>query len=62
MMCYWCVAGLAVRAVAAGRKSWFRVGFDSLRQWIIHYPDKAAAVWNDRWKSLKQNQIPNRVV
>jgi len=44
------------------RKSWFRVGFDGLRQWIIHYPDKAAAVWNDRWKSLKQNHIPKRVV
>ena len=26
-------------------KSWFRIGFDQLRKWLLHQPDKAANVW-----------------
>jgi hypothetical protein len=35
------------------RKSWFRTGFDALRQWIIQQPEKAANIWKKRWISRK---------
>lgn len=31
------------------RKSWFRTGFDQLRNWIFQRPDKAAAIWTSLW-------------
>ena len=36
-----------IRQKSHGRreKSWFRVGLDVLRQWIIHHPDKAVSAW-----------------
>ena len=44
------------------RKSWFRVGFDGLRQWIICDPEKAAQVWNKLWKRSKSIPIGSGVV
>jgi hypothetical protein len=29
------------------QKSWFRPGFDRLRQWIINDPPQAIAAWSD---------------
>ena len=39
----------AIRKKSHGRKekSWFRVGFDALRNWIINKPDKAIAAWSE---------------
>jgi hypothetical protein len=36
-----------IRRKVHGRreKSWFRTGFDTLRNWIIHDPDQAIAAW-----------------
>jgi len=28
-------------------KSWFRIGFDQLRKWILHKPDKVADIWKN---------------
>nr|NLR83069.1 hypothetical protein [Rhizobium sp. P28RR-XV] len=27
------------------QKSWFRIGLDALREWIIHNPEKAFSAW-----------------
>lgn len=37
----------AIRRKTHGRreKSWFRIGLDALRNWIIHRPQKAIAAW-----------------
>ncbi len=37
----------AIRRKSHGRreKSWFRTGLDSLRNWIVHRPEKAIAAW-----------------
>lgn len=29
-------------------KSWFRIGLDALREWIIHYPHKAITAWRQK--------------
>ena len=36
-----------IRRKSHGRreKSWFRIGLDSLRRWIIHQPEKAITAW-----------------
>lgn len=44
------------------RKSWFRTGFDHLRMWIIHHPDKAAQVWLKLWPKTKITFKTIRVV
>lgn len=44
------------------RKSWFRTGFDILRKWLLHHPDKAANVWRERWKTRKYLLQTERVV
>ncbi len=44
------------------RKSWFRVGFDTLRHWIIQNPKRAADVWEDTWKRVKSEPIRHGVV
>ena len=44
------------------RKSWFRTGFDTLRQWIIHQPAKAADVWTQRWRQAENTLNYNGVV
>ncbi len=30
-------------------KSWFRCGFDQLRKWILHQPEKAIQAWKRTW-------------
>ncbi len=35
------------------RKSWFRTGFDLLRNWIFHDPNKAAEIWQNLWPKRK---------
>jgi hypothetical protein len=44
------------------RKSWFRTGFDILRNWILHLPDKAADVWAEIWPKAKKTLEVDRVV
>ena len=39
------------------RKSCFRIGLDELRQWIIHYPDKALYAWLETCPRRKIKQI-----
>ena len=34
-------------------KSWFRVGFDILRRWILHDTDKALSVWTKYTSTIK---------
>lgn len=36
---------IARRTHGRREKSWFRIGFDTLRNWIIHHPDKAINSW-----------------
>ena len=40
---------IRTRAHGYQYKSWFRLGFDHLRKWILHQPDKAALVWANAW-------------
>ena len=44
------------------RKSWFRTGFDQLRNWIFLSPAKAAAIWSSLWPKRKTAIEFNRVV
>jgi hypothetical protein len=44
------------------RKSWFRTGFDQLRNWIFHDPGKAAAIWNKLWPKRSASIKFKRVV
>lgn len=37
-------------------KSWFRIGLDTLRDWIINKPEKAIAAWNEKCPKEKINQ------
>jgi len=37
--------GLRKNAHKRRAKSWFRIGFDVLRRWILHDPEKALAAW-----------------
>ena len=34
-------------------KSWFRCGFDQLRKWLLHHPDKAIQAWQRAWPKRK---------
>ena len=38
----------AIRRKSHGRreKSWFRIGLDALRNWVVHKPEQALAAWN----------------
>jgi hypothetical protein len=40
---------IKLRAHGYRAKSWFRLGFDQLRKWILHQPDSAAQVWRRIW-------------
>jgi len=44
------------------RKSWFRTGFDLLRNWIFLNPDKAAKVWSNLWPRRNTSLKFSRVV
>ena len=43
-------------------KSWFRLGFDQLRNWILHQPIRAAQIWSRIWPKSKNSIIRPRVV
>jgi hypothetical protein len=43
-------------------KSWFRIGFDLVRNWILHQPDNAAASWKRAWPMRKITPTTPRVV
>ena len=43
-------------------KSWFRLGFDQLRKWILSLPRKAAHIWNRIWPKRKTSILFSRVV
>jgi hypothetical protein len=56
------VATIKKRAHGYRYKSWFRIGFDLLRNWLIHQPDKAAASWTRSWPKRKIKPQTARVV
>lgn len=41
----------AIKRKSHGRrqKSWFRIGFDALRNWLTNSPDKALHAWRSNW-------------
>lgn len=43
-------------------KSWFRCGFDRLRRWILHQPEKAVQAWQRAWPKRKSTLKFHRVV
>ncbi len=43
-------------------KSWFRLGFDRLRNWILHDPDRAADIRRRLWPARKSTLETARVV
>ena len=43
-------------------KSWFRLGFDQLRKWILHQPDRAAQLRQRIWPKRKPTLQSQRVV
>jgi hypothetical protein len=43
-------------------KSWFRCGFDQLRKWILHQPEKAIQAWQRAWPKRKFTIKSIRVV
>lgn len=44
------------------RKSWFRLGFDILRNWLQTDPTRARQTWNTIWRRLPKLLKPDRVV
>lgn len=44
------------------RKSWFRLGFDTLRNWLQTNPNRARQAWDTIWKRLPKKLKPSRVV
>ena len=44
------------------RKSWFRMGFDTIRNWFQTNPTRAAQTWNAMWRRLPKRIKPIRVV
>ncbi len=43
-------------------KSWFRLGFDQLRKWILHRPERAPEIWRRIWPKRKSTLQTARVV
>ncbi len=43
-------------------KSWFRLGFDQLRKWILYQPERAAEIWKRIWPKRKVTLQNARVV
>ncbi len=43
-------------------KSWFRCGFDCLRKWLLHLPEKAIQAWRRSWPKKNPKFKPGRVV
>ncbi len=53
---------IKTRAHGYRYKSWFRLGFDQLRQWILHRPERAAEIWRRIWPTRKSTLETARVV
>lgn len=53
---------IKTRAHGYRSKSWFRLGFDQLRKWILHLPEKAAEIWRRIWPKRKCTLETLRVV
>ncbi len=53
---------IKTRAHGYRYKSWFRLGFDQLRKWILHQPEKAAEIWRRIWLKRKHTLETARVV
>ncbi len=53
---------IKTRAHGFRYKSWFRLGFDQLRMWILHQPEKAAEIWRRIWPKRKSALQTARVV
>ena len=53
---------IKTRAHGYRYKSWFRLGFDQLRKWILHQPERAAEIWRRIWPKRKSTFQTARVV
>ena len=53
---------IKTRAHGYRYKSWFRLGFDQLRKWILHQPERAAEIWSRIWPKRKSTFQTARVV
>lgn len=53
---------IKTRAHGYRYKSWFRLGFDQLRKWILHQPETAAEIWKRLWPKRKGTFQTARVV
>jgi hypothetical protein len=53
---------IKTRAHGYRTKSWFRLGFDQLRKWILHQPERAAEIWRRIWPKRKSTLETARVV
>ncbi len=53
---------IKTRAHSTRYKSWFRLGFDQLRKWILHQPERAAEIWRRIWPKRKSTLETARVV
>jgi hypothetical protein len=53
---------IKIRAHGYRYKSWFRFGFDQLRKWILHQPERAAEIWKRIWPKRKSTLQTTRVV
>ena len=53
---------IKTRAHGYRYKSWFRLGFDQLRSWILSQPHRAAEIWRRIWAKRKPTFQPYRVV
>ena len=54
--------GVKTRAHGYRYKSWFRLGFDQLRKWILHDSDRAANIWREIWPKQTNAFLNRRVV
>ncbi len=55
-------AAIKTRAHGYRYKSFFRIGFDQLRKWIIHQPNCAEQIWSRNWPKTVPKAKPLRVV
>ncbi len=53
---------IRLRAHGYRTKSWFRLGFDQLRKWLFHQPERAAEIWIQIWPKRKPAIKSRRVV
>ncbi len=53
---------IRLRAHGYRAKSWFRLGFDQLRKWLFHQPERAAEIWIQIWPKRKPAIKSRRVV